>query len=99
MQTSSSAYRTWRESRSASECTATVLRPISLHARMTRRAISPRLAMRTLEIMVVGLSSCPVVDNSTTRQPDNRVRESNSHREKLLAILHRLSVLRKDFHD
>src|SRR5438552_10530054 len=51
MQTSSSAYRTCSASRSASEWTATVLSPISLHARMIRRAISPRLAMRTLEIM------------------------------------------------
>src|SRR5262249_33529879 len=49
MQTSSSAYRTCSESRSASECTATVFKPISLQARMIRRAISPRLAMRTLE--------------------------------------------------
>src|SRR5436190_20360241 len=50
MQTSSSAYRTCSASRSASECTATVLRPISLHAEMMRRAISPRLAMSTFEI-------------------------------------------------
>src|SRR3982751_1190775 len=47
MQTSSSAKRTWSDSRSASEYTATVCTPSSRHARMTRSAISPRLAMRT----------------------------------------------------
>src|SRR5512144_2725016 len=47
MQIASSAKRTWSDSASAVECTATVESPSSLHARMTRRAISPRLAMRT----------------------------------------------------
>src|SRR6185503_11312063 len=47
MQTDSSASRTCMESASAVECTATVEMPISLHARLTRRAISPRLAIRT----------------------------------------------------
>src|ERR1051326_3582536 len=42
----SSAMRACREPKSASEYTATVLIPISRHARMTRTAISPRLAMR-----------------------------------------------------
>src|SRR5262245_13709778 len=46
MQTDSSAIWTWRPLRSASECTATVLMPISRQARMMRTAISPRLAMR-----------------------------------------------------
>src|SRR5690606_9974915 len=46
MQMSSSAKWTWREWVSAVECTATVLMPSSLQERMTRRAISPRLAMR-----------------------------------------------------
>src|SRR5512140_863668 len=46
MQTLSSASRTHMAPLSASECTATVEMPISLHARCTRRAISPRLAMR-----------------------------------------------------
>src|SRR3954447_773994 len=48
MQTLSSASRTHMADESASECTATVEMPISLHARWTRRAISPRLAMRIL---------------------------------------------------
>src|SRR6476469_3885849 len=47
IQTSSSAKRTWSDSRSASEYTATVSSPSSRQARMTRKAISPRLAMRT----------------------------------------------------
>src|SRR5690349_21207253 len=46
MQMSSSAKWTCREWVSAVEWTATVLMPISLQVRMTRRAISPRLAMR-----------------------------------------------------
>src|SRR6201992_720150 len=51
MQTLSSASRTHMAPLSASECTATVEMPISLHARWTRRAISPRLAMRILSNM------------------------------------------------
>src|SRR5574341_1658901 len=47
MQMASSAKRTWSDSASAVECTATVEMPSSRHARITRRAISPRLAMRT----------------------------------------------------
>src|SRR5215213_3542292 len=47
MHTSSSAKRTCRLSRSASEYTATVRIPSSRQARMTRRAISPRLAINT----------------------------------------------------
>src|ERR1700756_3259808 len=46
MQTRSSASRTHMPLASASECTATVAMPISLQARCTRSAISPRLAMR-----------------------------------------------------
>src|SRR5574338_945776 len=47
MQIASSAKRTWSDSASAVEWTATVAIPSSLQARSTRRAISPRLAMRT----------------------------------------------------
>ncbi len=46
MHTLSSAKRTCMASASAVECTATVGMPSSLQARSTRRAISPRLAMR-----------------------------------------------------
>src|SRR5215475_7380152 len=55
MQTASSANRTCSEFRSASEYTATVEIPSSLHAQMTRRAISPRLATRILLNIRVGL--------------------------------------------
>src|SRR5678815_4287419 len=51
MQTLSSARRTHMALESASECTATVEMPISLHARWTRNAISPRLAIRILSNM------------------------------------------------
>ena len=40
--------RTYFASESASECTTTVLMPISRQARWMRSAISPRLAMSTL---------------------------------------------------
>src|SRR6476469_5256265 len=46
MHTLSSARRTCMASASAVECTATVEMPISLQARCTRSAISPRLAIR-----------------------------------------------------
>jgi hypothetical protein len=48
MQTLSSARRTCMASASAVECTATVAMPISLQARNTLSAISPRLAINTL---------------------------------------------------
>src|SRR3569623_1515077 len=48
MHTDSSARRTCFRSRSAVECTATVLMPSSLQARQMRKAISPRLAMTIL---------------------------------------------------
>src|SRR5437868_11977719 len=46
MRYASSAYRTWMAPASASEYTAAVAMPSSRHARMTRIAISPRLAIR-----------------------------------------------------
>src|SRR5207302_8599093 len=57
MHTASSAKRTCRLWRSASEYTATVLMPRSLHAQITRRAISPRFAIRTLRNMFRGRGS------------------------------------------
>ena len=47
MQTASSANLTCSASASAVEWTATDWMPISRQARMTRSAISPRLAIRT----------------------------------------------------
>src|SRR4030095_8998643 len=43
---------TWSASRSASENTATELMPCSRQARITRTAISPRFATRTLLIFI-----------------------------------------------
>src|SRR5215468_9344735 len=60
MHTLSSARRTCMASASAVECTATVGMPISLHARSTRSAISPRLAISTLS-------------NIADRRPPNRL--------------------------
>src|SRR3954454_15367677 len=51
MQTLSSARRTCIASASAVECTATIEMPSSLHARRTRSAISPRLAIRIFSNM------------------------------------------------
>ncbi|CSB20507.1 Uncharacterised protein [Vibrio cholerae] len=48
IQIDSSASSTCFKSRSAVECTATVLMPNSLQARRIRSAISPRFAMTTL---------------------------------------------------
>src|SRR5687767_4357301 len=47
MHTDSSAKRTCSAFASTVECTATVAMPSSRQARITRRAISPRLAIRT----------------------------------------------------
>src|SRR6056297_3750510 len=71
MQTLSSAMRTCIASESAVECTATVPMPISRAARMTRSAISPRLAIRIFSNMRALLDDhqrraefhrCPVFD-------------------------------------
>src|SRR3977135_71709 len=51
MHTLSSESRTCMASASAVECTATVRMPSSLQARSTRKAISPRLAIRILSNM------------------------------------------------
>src|SRR5215831_562072 len=51
MHTDSSASLTYFASASASECTTTVLMPMSRHARCIRSAISPRLAMRIFSNM------------------------------------------------
>src|SRR3954449_6055973 len=52
MQTVSSARRTCIASESAVECTATVLIPISWHARWILSAISPRLAISSFWIFM-----------------------------------------------
>src|SRR3569833_4291718 len=55
MQIASSARPTCLRLRSAVECTATVLMPRLWHARSTRSAISPRLAMTTFS----SIGMCP----------------------------------------
>src|SRR5213083_714507 len=57
--TAESAARTWGASRSASEYTATASSPSSWQARITRRAISPRLATRTREMRPSAISLQP----------------------------------------
>src|ERR1700739_934525 len=93
MQTLSSASRTCMASASAVECTATVAMPSSLHARNTRSAISPRLAIRTLSNMALGvrqagkLKGCGVVLQVSF----------DDHQR--LAEFDRLTVLDQDLHD
>src|SRR5436190_22734643 len=59
MHTASSAKRTCKAPTSASENTATVAMPSSRQARMTRMAISPRLAIKTfLNIELRSFANC-----------------------------------------
>src|SRR5512136_1631011 len=83
MHTASSANRTWRPLASASEYTATVLSPSSLHAHITRSAISPRLAIRTF--LNIGGGGRGALAGSGG--PDG---------EERIAVLHRLPVLGVD---
>src|SRR5260221_7825708 len=62
MQIAWAAKRTCRLSRSASEYTATVARPNSLQAQITRSAISPRLATSTFLKGSDAKQSLPVLD-------------------------------------
>src|SRR5688572_30678796 len=81
MQTASSANFTCSASLSAVECTATVCRPISRQARITRSAISPRLAIRTflnmaglgrdLEERLTVLDRCTVLDEDSDHGAGN----------------------------
>src|SRR3569623_2363961 len=81
MHTDSSARRTCFKSRSAVECTATVLMPSSLQARQMRKAISPRLAMTILS------NICSVHLKLIGSLFDD---------EQGLAVFHRLPVLHQD---
>src|ERR1700746_3506912 len=62
MHTDSSASITYFASASASEWIATVLMPISRHARWMRRAISPRFAMRIFSNIGAGAGGSPLLD-------------------------------------
>src|SRR6266849_3762852 len=88
METLSSASRTCMASSSAVECTATVAMPSSLHARSTRSAISPRLAMRILSNMRAARHGVPLPLAG---------REKNSFDDhQRLAELDQLAVLDQD---
>src|SRR5215475_13456988 len=80
MHTASSAYLTCNAFRSASEYTATVAIPNSLHAQMTRRAISPRLATR----IFLNIEGRRLL---LAARPDSKQR---------LPVLHGLPVLREN---
>src|SRR5882762_1836544 len=89
MQMAWSAKRTCRLSRSASEYTATVPIPNSLQAQMTRRAISPRLAMRIFLKGADAKQSLPVLDRLAVG--DQFARHHPSYfRLDLIHKLHRL---------
>ena len=62
---------TWRQSASATEYTATVCSPSSRHARITRTAISPRLATSTLvkpTVGVLAVADDPAAEGLCARQ-------------------------------
>src|SRR5579871_7071536 len=89
MQTASSAKRTCSALRSASEYTATVAMPSSLQASITRKAISPRLAIRIFRNME-GRSI------QLARKPANRkllLLPRGTQSEQRLAVLHGMPVL------
>ena len=67
MHTASSASCTWRQSSSAVEYTATVFSPNSLHALMTRTAISPLLAMSTFVMDALG-ATCSLTTDAAGRR-------------------------------
>src|SRR5947209_20567022 len=91
MHTDSSASITYFASASASEWTATVLMPISRHARWMRRAISPRLAIRIFSNM--GLAEqeqrLPVLDGLPVLHQDRLHRAARVGLD-LVQQLHRL---------
>src|SRR6266542_4631938 len=85
MHTASSAKRTCRPWASASEYTATVLTASSLQAQMTRRAISPRFAIR----IFLNIPGAAVRPRPLAVGPDA---------EQGVPVLHGLSALAVDLH-
>src|SRR3712207_977899 len=82
MHTLSSASRTCIAAASAVECTATVRMPISWQARWMRSAISPRLAMRTLPILMRSSRCAPGPAASwlrALRRPTGRTASFDDH--------------------
>src|SRR5262249_46427182 len=92
MHTLSSARRTCMASASAVECTATAGMPSSLHARSTRSAISPRLAMRVLSNMTPSLDDhrWPAVLHRWTVLEQNLHPGPRAGGRNLVECLHRL---------
>src|SRR5437868_4946597 len=103
MQMASSAKRTCSELRSASLYTATLRMPNSLHAQITRRAISPRLAIRIF--LNIGSLSHQAIESSPASAAMARslngpmTRSGGSYPKQRLAVLHGLSVFGKLLHD
>src|SRR5215831_1013035 len=98
MHTLSSAKRTCMASASAVECTATVGMPISLQARRTLSAISPRLAISTLSnIAARGLQTCLLDDRQRLAEFDRlTVADEDCHDHPGLGcrnVVHRLHGL------
>src|SRR5690606_30438032 len=89
MQTDSSASLTYLASVSAWECTTTVLMPSSRQARWTRRAISPRLAIRIF-------SNIRVSRGSPRRRRNAPPAKRSFDHEQGLAELDRLAILDQD---
>src|SRR5665213_737612 len=81
MHTDSSAMPTCFRLRSTVECTATVRMPSVGHARSTRNAISPRLAIRTLSSMGYAASA----DHEHRFVELDRLAIPNQHREHVAA--------------
>src|SRR5690348_12814999 len=90
MHTASSAKRTCNPLASAVECTATVAMPSSRQARMTRRAISPRLAISTF----LNTPSLLAPPGPARGRPTRGLCRLDA--EERLAELHRLPVLHQD---
>src|SRR5271165_4453417 len=83
MHTASSAKRTCKELRSASEYTATVEMPNSLQAQMTRRAISPRFATSIFWNIDEG----------------GLLFAAGTYAKERLPVLHGLPIFHKNLHD
>src|SRR3954453_11532345 len=95
MHTDSSTSFTYLASASASECTATVLIPISRHARCMRSAISPRLAIRIFSNKTSARPpSCSGYGSMQARRQSASCALADDHQR--MAIFHRLAVFDED---
>src|ERR1700754_804419 len=78
MWTATSASATWRAPASASLNTATDRIPIARSVRMTRTAISPRLAIRTVSKLTPSHPEHAVGDGLERSLSDNRKRKTEN---------------------